>query len=220
MTRIVLVRHGEGHCNVDGVIGGTVGCTGLTEAGRGQARELCRRLARTGELGAVGALYASTLPRAIETAWILAPALDEWRQGPPLKVIAECALCELHPGEADGLSWGEFAVRYSVPNWDDDPLQPLAPGGESWSEFVDRASAAVTGVADRHRGQVTVIVCHAGVIEATMLRFLPMGPQKLRLGLRTAHASMTVWERQDAGWLLCSYNDVSRERASPDSARR
>lgn len=212
-TRIVLVRHGEGHCNVDGVIGGPMGCTGLTEVGQGQADKLSRRLVRTGELGAVGALYASALPRAIQTARVLAPALDAWREGSPLEVVADCSLCELHPGEADGLTWSEFAARFPIPDWDHDPELPMAPGGESWTGFVDRASAAVTRVADLHPGEVTVVVAHAGVIEATMLRFLPVGPQRLRLGLRTGHTSMTVWERREDGWLLCSYNDVVRHGA-------
>ena len=30
-TRIVLVRHGEAVCNVNGIVGGVRGCTGLTE---------------------------------------------------------------------------------------------------------------------------------------------------------------------------------------------
>ena len=32
-TRIVLVRHGEAHCNVAGVVGGRSGCTGLSPSG-------------------------------------------------------------------------------------------------------------------------------------------------------------------------------------------
>ena len=49
-----------------------------------QVRALADRLARTGELAGVDALYASVLPRAVATAEMLAPALDRWREGPPL----------------------------------------------------------------------------------------------------------------------------------------
>lgn len=208
-TRLVLVRHGQGYCNVNGTVGGPSGCTGLTREGRAQVEELAHRLSQTGELGAVGSIYASPLPRAMQSARILAPALDAWRDDAPLVIKTDCDLCELHPGEADGLSWGEFAERFPVPDWDTDPTQPIAPGGESWVEFVGRAAAGVTRVAERHPDETSVVVCHAGVIEATMLRFMPVVPGRPRLGLPTRHASMTVWERRERGWLLCSYNDAA-----------
>ena len=70
---MVLVRHGEAVCNVNGMVGGFRGCTGLTATGVGPGGRPWRdRLARTGELTGVGALYASVLPRAVETAEILA----------------------------------------------------------------------------------------------------------------------------------------------------
>ena len=48
-TTLVLVRHGESQCGVDGVPGGHRGCTGLTDLGRDQAARLRDRLARTRE---------------------------------------------------------------------------------------------------------------------------------------------------------------------------
>ena len=49
-TRMVLVRHGEAVCNVNGIVGGVIGCTGLTELGRRQISALAARLEVTGEL--------------------------------------------------------------------------------------------------------------------------------------------------------------------------
>lgn len=217
-TRVVLVRHGEAVCNVAGVVGGRRGCTGLTAAGADQVRRLAGRLGRTGELAGVDALYASPLRRAVESAELLAPALDRWRDGPPLEVVTDCELCELHPGLADGLTWDELAAKYAEPDWDADPATPLAPGAESWSTFVDRAAAAVAGLAGAHPGGLVVVASHAGVIESTLLRFLPVAVPRLRL--RTLHASLTVWERaegiSDGGglpaggrWLLQRYNDTA-----------
>ena len=57
--------------------------------------------------------------------------------------MQECDLCELHPGEADGLGWQEVVDRFGVPEWDTDPDTLIAPGGESWTAFVRRPSAAV-----------------------------------------------------------------------------
>ncbi len=210
VTRVVLVRHGEANCNVNGIVGGPRGCTGLTAQGRTQVEALAERLTLSGELRGVGALYASTLPRAIETARILAPALDLWRDGPPLTVVERDDLSELHPGEADGLTWPVFSERFGDPRWDEDPARPIAPEGESWLGFTDRAAGAVAAVAERHRGELVVVACHAGVIESTMLEFLPIDRNRTFRGwLRTEHASMTQWELDRDRWLLRRYNDVT-----------
>ena len=71
---------------------------------------LADRLAETGELAGTDVLYASVLPRAIETARLLAPALAgrdaDGGDRAALEPVNECGLCELHPGEADGLDLG------------------------------------------------------------------------------------------------------------------
>lgn len=210
-TRLVLVRHGEAHCNVSGVCGGPVGCRGLTDRGRAQVEALRDRLAATAELEGCGALYASVLPRARETAAVLAPVL----LGRGGSVRARCDLCELHPGEADGMAWPEFTERFGAPDWDVDPDHPIAPGGESWTGFVRRVGAALDELAAAHPGELVVVACHAGVVEASLLTKLPVagGTDGARLQLRTRHASMTTWEVEpdaDGGrWRLSSYNDVA-----------
>ena len=214
-TRIVLVRHGEAVCNVSGVCGGVIGCTGLTDLGRRQVSLLRDRLALTGELADADALYASVLPRAIETAEMLAPALvasaaDGDRATPP-RAVLECGLCELHPGEADGLSWGQYSERFGALDWDADPHQPIAPGGESWAGFVRRVAGSLDDVAAAHPGQLVVVACHAGVIEASLLAKVPVagGLDGARLQLRTRHASLTTWEEDGGRWRLLGYNDAS-----------
>jgi len=208
-TRVVLVRHGEAVCNVSGVVGGRRGCTGLTERGSEQVAALAERLAITGELAGVTALYASVLPRALETAAILAPALDRWRDGPPLSVVADCGLCELHPGDADAMTWRTFADTYGEPDWDLDPSTPVAPGGESWTGFVARAAGALRAIAEANPGGLVVVACHAGVIEASLLDFLPVDRAVPRLKLRTEHASLTEWEHAEGRFALGRYNDVT-----------
>ncbi len=206
-TRVVLIRHGEALCNVNGVVGGHAGCTGLSPTGKRQAEALRRRLELTGELGDAGALYASVLARALQTAGIVAPGIGDGQ--PP---VEDCGLCELHPGEADGLTWDEFRVRYGEPDFDADPDTPVAPEGESWSSFVARASAAVTRLADAHRGELVVLVCHAGVIESTLLAFLPVAADRGRLRLPTEHTSLTEWELGEGAWRLVRYNDAGHLR--------
>ncbi len=215
-TRLVLIRHGEAVCNVAGVCGGLRGCQGLTERGRSQVRALRDRLERTGELAGADALYASVLPRAIETAELVAPALvandpASGGQAPAPEVTTECGLCELHCGEADGLSWSEFSERFPALDWDVDPDQAIAPGGESWTGFVNRVAGMLDLLSAAHPGQLVVVACHAGVIEASLLSKLPVvgGDTGARLQLRTHHASMTTWEIAAGRWRLLGYNDIA-----------
>jgi probable phosphoglycerate mutase len=220
-TRVVLIRHGEAVCNVSGVCGGPEGCKGLTEVGRAQVEALRARLSVTGELAGADVLYASVLPRAIETAEILAPALTAaglpvgmaTGSAPvrPPEIVTECGLCELHPGDADGLTWTEFTETFGTLDWDADPGRPIAPAGESWTGFVNRVDAMLDTLASRHRGQLVVVACHAGVIEASLLAKVPAagGLTGARLQLRTRHASMTSWEIDDGRWRLVGFNDVA-----------
>ncbi len=208
-TRIVLVRHGEAVCNVSGVCGGPIGCNGLTDRGRAQVAVLRDRLRETGELAGTDALYSSVLPRAVETARILVPALEGRDGTEPGEPVQDCGFCELHPGEADGLDWTEFSLRYGTPDWDADPDRVIAPGGESWTGFVNRVSAALDRVAARHPGQLVVVACHAGVVESSLLAKLPVvrGTEGARMKLRTQHASLTAWEVDGPSWTLIGYND-------------
>ena len=225
-THMVLVRHGEAVCNVTGVCGGITGCRGLTGRGVDQVGALRRRLDRTGELAGAAALYASELPRAVRTAELLAPALGVRRpsggQGAAPPVRRECGLCELHPGEADGLTWTEFSDRFGDPGWDSTPDRPIAPGGESLTGFVRRVAATLAAVAARHPGGTVVVACHAGVIEASLLAMLPIdgGRDGARLGLRTRHASLTTWEVDAGRWRLESYNDASHLDEPATSAQQ
>lgn len=208
-TRIVLIRHGEAQCNVNGVVGGRNGCTGLTGLGTRQVNALADRLFESGELREATALYSSVLARAVDTAEKLRPVVGP---GPDAlgPVRQRCDLCELHPGEADGLSWEQVVQTFGVPDWDEDPTVPIAPGGESWVGFVRRAADAVRDIVRHHPGELVVAAVHAGVIESTMISFLGVAPEIYRRGwVRIVHASMTEWEwvPADDRWILLRFND-------------
>ena len=207
---MVLIRHGEAQCNLNRVVGGRKGCTGLTDLGRRQVAVLADRLYESGELREATALYSSVLPRAVETAERLRAVVGPGpsRLGP---VVQRCELCELHPGDCDGMVWDDVAEAYGVPDWDVDPTVPISPGGESWSSFIVRASDAVRDLARGHPGELVVAAVHAGVIEATMISFLGVPPEVYRRGwVRIMHASMTEWEwvPDEDRWILLRFNDA------------
>ena len=158
MTRLVLIRHGEAQVALDGILAGEEHCVGLSELGRRQAEALRDRLERTGELGTVDAFYASTVPRARETAEIIAPAVGD------VELQLERDLREFDAGEANGMTWEEFDERYPQPEVFD-PRVPRAPGAESWAEFGERVERALGKIVADHDGGTIVVACHGGVIE-------------------------------------------------------
>ena len=199
-THVVLVRHGEADCNVRSLIGGHLGCTGLSPLGVAQAEALRARWEATGEMRGASAFYASVLPRAIQTAEIIAPALGY------LELRTDCNLCEMHPGECDGMSWDEFSRLYTAPDFSVEPDRPLSPGGESWSGLLRRVDTTLRALADRHAGETVVIACHGGVVNASLVA-LGLAHDGTRLDLRTRNTSITEWEREDGKWRLLRYND-------------
>ncbi len=211
VTRIVLVRHGESRATVDGIVGGHAGCKGLSEHGVRQAEALRDRLAATGEVRA-DVLLASVLPRAIETAEIIAPAL-----GDPA-IVQDCDLCELHPGECDGMTWDEYLRNYRPEGWSFDPDVPMAPGGESATEFRSRVTATLARLAEEHRGRTVVIACHGGIIDGSMVGLLDVPVAgSIHALFDTANTSLTEWQRREADrrdgasarWRLVRYNDAA-----------
>ncbi|HMA33355.1 MAG TPA: histidine phosphatase family protein [Chloroflexia bacterium] len=205
MTQLYLIRHGEAMGAVLKRFADTVGECGLTPRGRRQAEQLRDRLAATGEIAA-DVVITSTLPRARETAEILAPV---W--GRPL--ILDDELQELRGGAAEGLDWQEFQARYGKPNFNEDPFRPVAPGGESWGQFQLRIGTALRRVTREHAGHAIVIVCHGGVIGSSLLHFLGISPVAPRaFGLFTHNTAITHWEQEEHDgrlrWRLLSYNDA------------
>jgi probable phosphoglycerate mutase len=206
ITPLVLVRHGEAECNVAGRFGGPLGCTGLSDEGRRQVGLLRDRLRRTGELADANRLYASTLPRALETAEILAEALG-------LPIESDERVCELHPGEADNMTFEEYGgspwFAEGSGRWREDPSLPAAPGGESWTGFQDRVEAALHDLASRHEGETIVVACHGGVVDTSMIRFLGMDATYVPQRFVTTNSSMTEWRRRQRRWRLVRYNDAA-----------
>ena len=212
ITRLLLVRHGESESNVTGIFGGEVGCTGLSERGRRQAEALRLRWQdHHDEVADVTHLYASVLPRAIETAELVRPALPAIAHA---DVRTDCDLCELHPGEVDGLPFTEYLERYSAEHagrWREDPHVLVAPGGESWAGFCERAAAGLRRVADAHEGESIVVACHGGVVEASCIVFgglAELGSYP-RQRFSAANASITEWTVRRDSWRLVRANDFA-----------
>ncbi len=204
-TDLYLIRHGEAVVNVKPIVGGMRGDSGLTELGVRQATSLRDRLSATGEISA-DVLIASTLPRARQTAEIIAPALG-------LPIIFDDEFQEMRVGDADGMPNHEAWEKFGLPIIDQDAFHQIAPNGENWVQFTQRIAMAYTRITREHAGKKIVVVCHGGVIDSSFIYFFNMGTMAPPpAGLYTYNTSITHW-RQHAWdgrvrWRLMLYNDT------------
>ncbi|HEY7348508.1 MAG TPA: histidine phosphatase family protein [Ktedonobacterales bacterium] len=202
MTHLYLIRHGD---FMFGLKDGRYLDLGLTPLGVTQAERLRDRLARTGEIQA-DVLIASTLPRARQTAEILAPAL-----GLPVVLDEEV---EEWRNEDGSLSPGELEERAQAIPEGQMPFFRWVPGCENWLEFSIRADAALNRIVREHAGKTIVVVCHGNVIEAAFSFFLgASGAPLLRFNVLAGHTSISHWQKEVpfpgflSEWLLERFND-------------
>ncbi len=183
------------------------GDRGLTLRGVTQVERLRDRLLAMGELPA-DVVLASTLPRAWQTAGILAPVWD-------VPIQPDDDLHELRPGESDGLPVAEAHKRYGYADFAQEAYQPKSPGGETWDAFVLRVGAMLDRITREFADKTVVLITSGGVIHATFLVLFSLPSlQPPQAWFATRNASLTTWEQrpwryQRSVWTLLRYNDIS-----------
>lgn len=217
MTRLILVRHGESNVTVQRVFGGAQSCTGLSELGRAQAAALRDRWADGGEPD-VDVLYASSLPRAHETASIVNGALG----GLPIEV--EPDLEEHRPGELDGMRFDQVQEHHGPIDFRTRPHRPIGPGTETVLEFFDRVSRSLESVLAANVGRTVMVACHGGVIDIAFRHLLDL-PRNGMFDLWTLNTSITEFRVDDSGerrgrWCLVRYNDHAHLAGLPAETPR
>jgi probable phosphoglycerate mutase len=158
-TTLILIRHGQSQGNIDRCFGGH-SQTPLTDLGREQAKLTASFMAKAkasgGEDEAPTHIYASDLPRTLQTAEPIAASL-----GLPLESTP--GLRERTVGELDGKPfrvaqeerpelWKHLLSK--DPHW-------CPPGGESVHQAHDRISNSLREIVERHPGGRLVLVTHA-----------------------------------------------------------
>jgi probable phosphoglycerate mutase len=201
MTHLYLIRHGESLWQA----GSGVGNSGLSPLGVRQAERLRDRLAASSEI-TPDVLIASTLLRARQTAEILAPAFG-------LSIEYDDNVQELNDGEAENMTMEEVEAKYGIPDYENDPFRPFAPGAEVWGQFVLRIATALDRITRQHEGKTIVIVCHGGVIDSSFTYFFDLPALRLpHTHYWTHNTSITYWrkdypETRAPLWRLVRYND-------------
>jgi len=198
-TVVLLVRHGQTP-TTGRVLTGRAPGFHLNGAGRRQAAAVAQRIAR---LRRVGAVYASPLERAQETAAPIATARR-------LPVVIEPDLTDGEFGAWTGL---RLAALRRKPEWRLVQRHPSGfrfPGGESFTEMQARMAAALGRLVERHPGQVVVAVSHADPIRVALAHALGM-PLDFFQRILIAPASVTAIAYRPDGPAVLTVNSTAGE---------
>ncbi len=192
-AEVLIARHGEAHCNRDGIVGGHKGCRGLTDRGRRQVERLAQRLSQQHPERPVHAVYTTPLRRAQESAAIVGAFL-----GIDPEIVPD--LTEQEYGTGDGRTWAEVVAEYGdIPALDAD--RPLASGGETWREYIHRSGLALGRLIARHESERVLIVGHGETVDAAFHYFFALPPtSRATVAMAAHHASLTTWEQQPISW--------------------
>jgi probable phosphoglycerate mutase len=204
-TRLLLVRSGKRIS--DGVSTRQHTAPGLSALGKRQAHAVAERLA-SGEFGAIDAVMSSRRPPSVETASIIARALGVELEPPT------CDLCEMHPGDAEGLTHDEMFDRFG-------PNYAFVPNAETPGDVEQRVVDALHLIANRYAGRGVVAVTELVVVASSMTAFAgmprhdttsPINPASVMA--RSTYGSITAWSslahgdpRMVGKWQLDCFND-------------
>ena len=181
---IALIRHGQSTANATGVWQGQLDFP-LSNEGRKQARLAGRALAAAPP----GAIYASPLSRAYETARLIAE-----EAGFEGEVVKLPGLLERRGGLLEGTTAEEREARYpdlmrKFLSLEENERWALVDA-ETDEEVLGRFAKAIGSITERHRhGGRVVIVSHGGAMRAFLREFF--GPEIFPGPQRAENASIT-----------------------------
>ena len=195
--KLILARHGETNLNKSGLIQG-VNYDPLNQIGREQARALANVLRN--ELPFT--LYTSPVPRAAETAQVIAGALALSPE-----ILED--LKEADPGELEGLTGAQMRERFPefAERWAADSGNAQMPSGESLAQVQERAWRTLCLLKDRHEDEVVVAVTHNFVVQTIICRVLQIPIQTSRR-FRPELGSITRLELAKERSVLVSLNET------------
>jgi broad specificity phosphatase PhoE len=181
-TTLYLVRNADTDFTRDGRVAGRRDIS-LSGAGRKQA-EVLRDLIAAGNHDLVEIL-ASPLPRAVETAEILAAPSG-------LGVVRDPRLIDFDAGRWEGQKHADIGVTGEYQRFIVNPVDESIPGGERIGDVRDRIVAAVSqALADNELGANILIVSHAGPLRVLLAHYLGMNLVHYHR-LRLSPASLSI----------------------------
>jgi broad specificity phosphatase PhoE len=136
----------------------------LNATGRAQAERAAQYIRNTG----MNALYTSDLKRAVETAQIIAEAID-------LQPVLDARLRERAMGIWQGLTRTEVANWYPTEyaQLQADPENYRIPGGESRRDVRERLQSFMADLFAKEQGEVVGILSHTTAMRTLLPELVP-----------------------------------------------
>lgn len=182
-----FLRHGETDWNVQRRMQGHTDIP-LNATGRRQATEVVTILKNH----PIDRIITSNLARAHETAQIINRVLKK-----PIDIDED--LKERHYGVLEGKTLDDLQAFREMRKFDGMPLEenghPCAPQGETYADFKNRTTLAMTRYLHDHASENILFVSHGGVYRA-LCRGI-MG-----LDTHSPNAHPVHFEKDDAGWRM------------------
>ncbi|MFQ3647508.1 MAG: histidine phosphatase family protein [Anaerolineae bacterium] len=196
IQRLVFLRPGETDWNKMERWQGTVAVP-LNETGRAQAERVAQYIRNTG----MNALYTSDLRRAVETAQIIAAAID-------LQPVQDARLRERAVGIWQGLTRREIALWYpeEYAQLQADPENYRIPGGESRRDVRERVQSFMADLFAKEQGEVVGILSHTTAMRTLLPELVPdFAADKIKY----SNMSVTTLGREgDGPWRIIMLDDT------------
>jgi probable phosphoglycerate mutase len=196
---MLIVRHGESEWNRIHRYQGQLDAP-LSELGQRQAESLAARL----RAESLDLIITSPLQRAAHTA----QAIAQHHPGVPLET--DDALLEIDHGEWQGKYADEIHSRYAagLHEWRWRPTRSQMPGGESFSNVLQRTLGFRERMQATHGGKTLLVSTHDVVIKMLVADALRMEWDRMNC-LWIANASITAIDYNDPVPFLLSLGDSS-----------
>ena len=127
---------------------------------------------------------------------------------PVTAVTEEAVLCELLPGQTDGLTWDAYRAQFGEFDLVAEPERPFSPGGENWLEFCGRVRRTLAALGKQFAGKTVAVVTHGGFIVVSLLALFDVPRPGTGARLHVDYTSLTTWRLSGSVWTPAGYNDT------------
>ncbi len=184
-TKLVVVRHGESMCNLEGKLQGQYDSP-LSPLGIRQA-QACADYLSTWDFDAA---YSSDLSRAYDTACIIAAKHEG------ISVEKDAALREIYFGKWQNMLPADIAVKFAEDYalWKSGRWGMRPTCGETLAEVAERVCPAVWQIAEKYAGGTVLIVTHNGPMRMLQCDWLGIPYERVNEAAHTKNVGVYVLE--------------------------
>ena len=193
MLTVYLVRHGETDYNAEGRLQGHLPIP-LNDRGRAQAKRLARKFQEI----QVDAIYSSDLPRAVQTAEIVAELKG-------LPIHTDARFRERSLGHWEGRLYSEVERELEEKNW------ISHTNGESLENVRHRVMQALSEFTKTLDGKSILLVAHGGSCHGILSTIAGPDYGKGFLTWHNTAVSILRWEERNGWSVVDLYDDEHLE---------